>query len=122
MTKKAENKIALDGTTTTGYSVPVDLTHAPAGSIQWDVDDDASSFACTVTVWATNKGSPDLADDTDWEDITSTVTQPVVTGGDVSGFLVLTGDDAVYERVRIKYVRSAGSGTIRHWCSAKDTR
>jgi len=118
--KKSENKISLDATTTTGYSAVWSGARAQAGSIHWEVDETSATFACTVTVWASNKDDPDTTDDTDWVDISSDVTQPVVTGGDTKGIMKLIDGNAIYEWVRIKYVRTGGEGGIRHWASAKD--
>jgi hypothetical protein len=119
--KKSEGKFSIDGTDTTAYSPILDLRHAASGSIQLAVTEDTASFAATATIWASNKDNPDLTDDTDWVEVTSLLTAPTISGTGKS-YIVIEPADGVFDKYRVKCVRSGGAGTIRFWNSAKDTR
>lgn len=68
----------------------------------------------TFTLWATDKGDPGLADDSDWVQETSfTPTNPAGAAGKMRD----NAANATGRKWRLKYVNSAGSGTLFGWAN-----
>ena len=109
----------------TVYSNVFYVTSSNMASFHLVVDDDASSLAITVTLWASNKPNPSLTDDTDWVQMTSShgydgLPNGNPTGGDTKDLVDLGNlGAAVY---RFKFERTAGSGTLDGWVAIKDNR
>ncbi len=78
-----------------GYSLRVNYAGTPTG---------------TTTLWEANKTFPDLTSDTDWTDVSASVTV-VSPAGSATSFSadVATGRG---RRMRLKYINASGSGTI----------
>lgn len=113
----------IDGTTTTLYTTPLFCGESSNISFHLDIDDNASSLVIAVTLWVSNKDNPDLSSDADWVQLTAAhgfggLPNGNPAGGDFKDFLDLQGaNGGVY---RLKFVRSAGAGTVEVYGSLKE--
>lgn len=101
--------VAVAGANTTYYSEPFAARDGRTVSFHlvW-----TGTPTGTFTLWYSNKPDADEADDDDWvQDTTFAPTNPA--GSASKGFY--TVGNVTAERVRLKYVNSAGSGTLLGW-------
>lgn len=100
--------------TSTYYSTPTSLKllrHA-AYTLHW-----TGTPTGTFTVWASNKPSPSLTDDTDWVNLSlaRAITQPAGTAS--KDYVDVSDDPFLWSR--LKYVNASGSGTITSYFTGK---
>lgn len=70
------------------------------------------TLAATATLWASNLDNPDIANDTDWIQVTDVaLTSPAGSAGSFGQ----TIGNAHFRWYRLKFVRSAGSGDLEIW-------
>lgn len=101
---------------TTYYSQPVSVPDGKALSLHVVFGGTPTG---TVTLWYTNKPNADRTSDTDWvQDTTFTPTNPA--GAAIKHFYTVGNLQAV--SVRLKYVNSAGSGTLACWATVGTER
>lgn len=91
----------------TYYSDKFQLRGKPV-SLHIFADDAGATLAGTTTLWLSNKTNPSTANDNDW--VQETWTAPTIAGGDVKFFSHLV--DKVALHARLKFVCSAGAGTL----------
>jgi hypothetical protein len=111
-------KVYTDGSMSGGVAVTGANTYYSAAI--GAVDGQAVSFHLvwtgtptgTFTLWYSNKPGADASDDDDWvQDTTFAPTNPA--GSASKGFYTVGNLTAL--RARVKYVNSAGSGTLAAW-------
>lgn len=111
--------LSLSGTDTF-YSDVLDCSHSSAGSFQ--VEWTGATPVVTETVWASNKPNPDLSDDSDWVDVTSTIAAVNVTGNSGKGMVDIPPAENLYDKYRLKFVNASGTATVTIYAAAKDSR
>ena len=101
-------------TDATEYSYPIALTDCEvwAAHFVW-----TGTPTSTVTLWATCMEKPSLTDDTDWVDVTGTLTMPAPAGS-ASKAMVNVGNTGAYQ-YRFKVVTASGSGTMKIYAHGK---
>lgn len=112
--------VSVSADPATAYSKPLDLSNCSSGSFQ--VSWSATTPTIAETVWATNNPNADESNDDDWVDVTSAVAAVDVTGSSGKGFIDIPPAECLYDRYRLKFVRSAGSATITIHGSGKPNR
>lgn len=99
---------AVDGTTTTGYTTPV--SHRRRAGLSYQIDWTGTGLTATIKLYASNKREPVLTTDADWVEQTDvTITGPTTSA---SGQASANIGNANFRWYRLKYTRSAGSGTF----------
>lgn len=117
--------LVSDGTDATVYSDKFGVSWAEVWSTHFEWDDDSTTYAATVTLWASNKQDPSEADDTDWVQMTANnnfdgLPAGNPTGGDGKDLVDLGISGALW--YRWKFARTAGSATLQAYTSRKDRR
>lgn len=103
-----DSAIAVDGTTVTGYSTAI--KHRGRSAASWHVDWTGAGLSADIKLYASNKPEPGLANDTDWVEQTDVVIAgPAVSA---SGKLTVNVGNANLRWYRLKFARTAGSGTF----------
>lgn len=94
----------------TEYSLPFSISEGSVWSAHfiWT----GSSLTTVVTLWATNNPNASLTDDTDWVDVTGTLTMPTITTSSSGKNLYSFGNDGAYKH-RFKYATSNGTGVMK---------
>jgi hypothetical protein len=100
--------IAVDGTTTTGYSTAI--KHRGRAAASWQVDWTGSGLTATIKLYASNKAEPILTSDADWVEQTDVVIAGPTASA--SGQSMANVGNANFRWYRLKFTRSAGSGTF----------
>lgn len=114
--------LALDfGGTATGYTDLLSVGGASGWAVHIEWTDDDSDFAVTPTLWASNKSAPDQSDDSDWVEMTAEHGWKgfvsAIDGGDGKELADVSASGALF--YRLKFVATAGSGTINAWYARK---
>lgn len=71
-------------------------------------------------MWATCHPFPELADDTDWVQLTPTVVGTALAYAGLAGKTLLPMAGLPYEWVRIKYADTSGTATVRAYATLDD--
>ncbi len=110
--------LTLDATTTTQYTDPIVVPHGSVFAIQLDWQSVGDDLAATGEMQETCIPNPDTSTDTDW-----------VTSSDVTITAIAATDTPVKQLInignmgsamfRLKFSRSAGSGTVQVYYSIK---
>jgi hypothetical protein len=122
------NAVTNDGTDSTIYSDPIMVPRGETLAMHLESDETVATYASAITLWASNKPTPSLTDDTDWVQMVAGHGWggfPVLTGGDFTG-----GDEKDFTDIgvsgalwyRLKFVRTTGTGLISLWVTRKDLK
>ncbi len=109
--------LSNDGTDSTVYSNVIELPLGSTFSMHLVWTETTATYASVVSLWASNKKNPGLADDTDWVEMTSDYGFdgfPGLTAGALgtSGkdFVDVSNSGAL--QYRLKFVRSTGAADL----------
>lgn len=103
-----DSAIAVSASPSTGYSTAISHRHRSAAS--WQVTWTGSGLTATIVLYASNKPDPDTSSDTDWLAQTDvSITGPTTSA---SGSASVNIGNANFKWYRLKFTRSAGSGTF----------
>lgn len=109
----------------TVYSDKFSTQWAEVWSTHLEWADDAADFAVTVTLWASNKSTPDETDDDDWVQMVAANNYDGLPGGNPAAG---SGKDLVDVGIsgalwyRWKFARTAGSAVLQAYVVRKDNR
>ena len=105
-------RITVDNSSNaTKYSTPISQ-HGATG-FSWHLLWTGSGVTTAVTIWASNKPKPSLADDTDWVQQTDiTITGPTAQSSYKTSANV---GNANFYWYRLKLVTSAGNAVVDNW-------
>lgn len=100
--------VAVTGAGTT-YSAPIRLTEASgfATQLAW-----TGTPTGALTLWASNKETPNFATDADWVQITTTIPQPAGAAGNGAHEV-----STRFAMLRYKYVAASGTGVLFAYAS-----
>ena len=127
---KIYDKVVTDGSSGAIYSDPFMIPKGETWSLHIELDDDSTTYAGTIQLWASNKPNPDESDDSDWVEMVAAHgwdgfpalagTPDFTASGDQKDFVDVGVSGALWYRLEI--TRSAGSGTISCWLCKKDMK
>jgi hypothetical protein len=119
------DKISSSGGDATAYSDKFGVSYAEVWNTHFEWDETAATFAAAITLWASNKASPDESTDTDWVNVVtahgfSGLPGSDPAGGDGRDMVDVSASGALWYRWKV--VRASGTATIQAYVSRKDLR
>ncbi len=121
-TKIFDEAVSSSGADATVYSIPFSTSRCDIWSLHLEWDETTATYASTVTLWASNKINPNLANDDDWVQMTDTHGWDGFAGGNPAGGdgkdLVDVGISGAW-KYRLKVVRTTGTATLDCWLNRK---
>lgn len=117
--------LVSDGTDTTVYSDKFGVSYAEVWNTHFEWVEDTATYAAAVTLWASNKQSPSIANDADWVNVVTAhgftgLPGSDPAGGDGKDTVDVSASGALWYRWKI--VRTTGAGTLQAYVSRKDGR
>lgn len=110
--------LTLDATDTTVYTDPVVVPHGSVFAIQLDWQSVGDDLAATGEMQETCIPNPSVADDTDWV-TSSDVSITAISATDTPAKQLINIGNMGSAMFRLKFTRSAGSGTVQVYYSIK---
>lgn len=109
----------------TVYSDKFSIQWAMVWNTHFEWADDSTTYAAAITLWASDKASPNEANDNDWVQMTSDHGFSGLPGGNPTGndgkdMTDVSASGALWYRWKI--ARSAGSGVVQAYVVRKDQR
>lgn len=116
------DNVSSDVTTDTTTQVVFAVADADVWSLHLDWDDAGTTYAATVTLWASNRPDADIDTDTHWCQLDADhgwggLPNGNPTGGDGRDFTDVGVSGALYYRLRV--VSTAGAATLNCWLCQK---
>ena len=108
------------------YSDKFGVSWAEVWSTHFEWDDDSTTYAAVVTLWASNKQNPNEANDADWVNLVAAHGYDGLPGagitasGDGKDMVDVSASGALWYRWKV--ARSAGTATLQAYVSRKDRR
>lgn len=127
---KIYDAVTTDDSSGAVYSDAFMVAKGEVLSMHIELDDDSTTYAGTIQLWASNKPNPDESSDSDWVEMVAAHgwdgfpglagTPNFTASGDQKDFVDLSGSGALWYRLEV--TRSAGSGTLDCWICKKDVK
>jgi len=110
--------LTLDATTATAYTDPVLVPHGSVFAIQLDWQSAGDDLAATAEFQETCIPNPVVSNDTDWV-VASEVSITAISATDTPAKELINIGNMGSAMFRLKFSRSAGSGTVQVYYSIK---
>lgn len=123
--KQIAHDLAISAGPATVYTDRFFARDCEVWNTQMEWTDDSTTLAITVTLWASNKPTPDDSSDDDWVQMTASHGFDGLPGGNPAGgsgkdMVDVSASGALW--YRWKFARTAGSGVLQAYVSKRDRR